>query len=177
MELAIDGALGRFGYLISRIDIMHQWLAWASWGIEGLAVGIVIVSIAVGSLRWLVRLSARAPDAYPAYKALLGRSLLLALELLVAADVIRTVLLDLTVRGLEILGGLVLVRTFLSWSLIVEMEGRWPWQLAATKSNRVGGDDDWGSVLKSDGFDTSNRRSVEVPVRSASHSGDLACNP
>ena len=157
---------------------MHEWFQWSSLGIEVLAVGIVIVSIALGSLRCLVRLSARDPDAYPAYKALLGRSLLLALELLVAADVIRTVLFDLTTRGLEILGGLVLIRTFLSWSLIVEMEGRWPWQVAATKTDRVGGRDDWRPVFQStDGLDPSNRRSVEIPVHSATHSGDIACNP
>lgn len=117
---------------------MHEWFEWSSWGIEVLAVGIVIGSIGVGSLRCLVRLSARAPDAYPAYKALIGRSLLLALELLVAADVIRTVLLDFTAKGLEILGGLVVVRTFLSWSLIIEIEGRWPWQVAAAKTDRAG---------------------------------------
>jgi uncharacterized membrane protein len=67
---------------------------------------------------------------------LIGHSLLLALELLVAADVIRTVLLDFTAKGLEMLGGLIVVRTFLSWSLMVEIEGRWPWQIAATKSDR-----------------------------------------
>ena len=157
---------------------MHRWLEWSSWGIEVLAVGIVIVSITWGLLRCLVGLSARAPEAYPAYKALLGRSLLLALELLVAADVIRTVLFDLTARGLEILGGLVVVRTFLSWSIIVEMEGRWPWQLAATKSRWVGGDDDRRPVFQStNGFNPSNRRPVEVPLRSATHSGDIACNP
>jgi len=136
LEVGDRRALGPFGYLIGGIDIMHEWLEWSSWGIEVLAVGIVIVSITVGSLRCLVRLSARAPDAYSAYKALIVRSLLLALELLVAADVIRTVLLDFTAKGLEILGGLVLVRTFLSWSLIVEIEGRWPWQVAAAKVDR-----------------------------------------
>jgi uncharacterized membrane protein len=50
---------------------------------------------------------------------------------LVAADVIRTVLLDLTAKGMEILGALVVVRTFLSLFLTVELEGHWPWQAAA----------------------------------------------
>jgi uncharacterized membrane protein len=130
------GARGPIRVPHERIGIMHAWLEWSFWGIEVLAVGIVIVSITVGSLRFLVRLSARAPDAYPVYKVLIGHSLLLALELLVAADVIRTVLLDFTAKGLEMLGGLIVVRTFLSWSLMVEIEGRWPWQVAATKSDR-----------------------------------------
>jgi len=59
---------------------------------------------------------------------MIGQWLLLGLELLVAADVIRTVALDLTFDRVAGLGLLVLVRTFLSWALVVEMEGRWPWQ-------------------------------------------------
>jgi uncharacterized membrane protein len=55
-------------------------------------------------------------------------STLLGLEILVAADVIRTVALDPTLESVAVLGLLVLVRTFLSWSIIVEIEGRWPWQ-------------------------------------------------
>ena len=56
------------------------------------------------------------------------RSLLLGLEILVAADVIRTVALDPTLQAVASLGLLVLVRTFLTWTLVVEEEGRWPWQ-------------------------------------------------
>jgi hypothetical protein len=63
---------------------------------------------------------------------------MLTLEILVAADVIRTVLLDLTAKGLEILAALVAVRTFLSWSLVVELEGHWPWQSAAVTTRRNG---------------------------------------
>ena len=58
----------------------------------------------------------------------MARSLLLGLEILVAADIIRTVALDLTLQAVAALGLLVLVRTFLSWTLVVETEGRWPWQ-------------------------------------------------
>jgi uncharacterized membrane protein len=58
----------------------------------------------------------------------LGKSLLLSLEILVAADVIRTVALQPTLSNILGLGLLVVIRTFLSWSLVVEMEGRWPWQ-------------------------------------------------
>jgi uncharacterized membrane protein len=54
--------------------------------------------------------------------------LLLGLELLVAADVVRTVALEPTLNNVAILGLLVVVRTFLSWSMSVEVEGRWPWQ-------------------------------------------------
>ena len=58
----------------------------------------------------------------------MGRGLLLGLDLLIAADVIRTVTLQPTLDNVAALGLLVLVRTFLSWSLMVELHGRWPWQ-------------------------------------------------
>lgn len=111
---------------------MREWIELSSQGIQDVAVVIIVVSIIYGSVRFLLQLSRRATDPYPAYKKLLGRSLLLSLEFLIAADVIRTILLDETPRSIGILGGLVLVRTFLSWSVVVEIEGHWPWQSAAT---------------------------------------------
>lgn len=61
-------------------------------------------------------------------KQTIGRGLLLGLDLLIAADVIRTVTLEPTLENVAALGLLVVVRTFLAWSLMVELEGRWPWQ-------------------------------------------------
>jgi uncharacterized membrane protein len=96
-------------------------------GIELLAVLIIVVAILHGTIKYLVhRIS--AADAYEAYKIQLGQALLLGLELLVAADIIRTITLEPTMINVLMLGVLVLVRTFLGWSLVVEMEGRWPWQ-------------------------------------------------
>ena len=63
----------------------------------------------------------------------IGRTLLLGLEILVAADIIETVALDPTLEHIATLGLLVLVRTFLSWSIILELEGRWPWQKASSR--------------------------------------------
>jgi uncharacterized membrane protein len=70
----------------------------------------------------------RIEQAYERYRVVLGKTLLVGLELLVAADIIRTVALDLTLKNIALLGALVLVRTFLGWTLTVEVEGRWPWQ-------------------------------------------------
>jgi uncharacterized membrane protein len=113
------------------IAVIHQVIEWASLGIELLAVavivaGVVIVSITRGTVRHLCRLQEHG--AHESYKQQLGKPLLLGLELLVAADVIRTVSLEPTLANVAVLGVLVVVRTLLSWSLAVEMEGRWPWQ-------------------------------------------------
>lgn len=61
----------------------------------------------------------------------LGRAILLGLEFLVAADIINTVAIELTLESVITLGGIVLIRTLLSFSLEVEIEGRWPWQRGA----------------------------------------------
>ena len=67
-------------------------------------------------------------DAYRAYRLHLGRALLLTLEFLIAADILETVSVDKTAESLMLLAGLVVVRTFLSFTLDLEIEGRWPWQ-------------------------------------------------
>jgi uncharacterized membrane protein len=94
--------------------------------IEVLAVVIIVVSIVFASSVYIRR--RRTLDTYTAYRVRLGRALGLGLTVLVAADVIRTVALQPTIGNVVVLGLLVLVRTFLSWSLVVEIEGRWPWQ-------------------------------------------------
>jgi hypothetical protein len=75
-------------------------------------------------------------ERYRAYKIRIGRSLLLGLEVLVAADIVKTIALELTFTSLGVLAGLVLVRTFLSWTLVLEIEGRWPWQREASPQLR-----------------------------------------
>jgi uncharacterized membrane protein len=67
-------------------------------------------------------------SVYRAYRQLLGRSILLGLELLVAADIIRTVAVTPTFESVGVLAIIVLIRTFLSFSLELEITGRWPWE-------------------------------------------------
>ena len=74
-----------------------------------------------------------ADDRIATFRKSLGRSILMGLELLVAADIIRTVAVEPTVEKVLILGGIVLIRTFLSMSLEVEIEGKWPWNRSTPK--------------------------------------------
>ena len=107
---------------------LRVWIETAAQGIEALAVVIMVSFIIIGTSRWMIHSIKSLKDAYEPYRVVLGKALLLGLELLVAADIIRTVALDLTLTNISLLGILVLVRTFLGWSLTVEVEGRWPWQ-------------------------------------------------
>lgn len=81
-------------------------------------------------IRFVLMMSRRqaGDDAVAGFRSELGRSILLGLEFLVAADIINTVAVEPTLGSLAVLGGIVLIRTFLSFSLEVEIEGRWPWQ-------------------------------------------------
>lgn len=100
-------------------------------GIAVIVIGTLIAFAA--ALRALVTM--RGPDrgsprgdVVPAFRKTLGRSILTGLELLVAADIIRTVAVEPTLQSVLVLGLIVLIRTFLSFSLEVEIDGRWPWQ-------------------------------------------------
>jgi uncharacterized membrane protein len=119
--------------LIADNDFGHRMMVWiegAATAIEILAVVIIIVTVfySVGRYLFEAVLRPKGEDMYRELKARLGRTLLLGLEILVAADIVRTVALEATLESVVVLALLVLIRTFLSWALEVEIEGRWPWQ-------------------------------------------------
>jgi uncharacterized membrane protein len=119
---------------------VHEWIELAARGIEVLAVAIMVACIFIGTLGWLLHSMKGIEGAYERYRIVLGKTLLVGLELLVAADIINTVAFALTLSNLALLGGLVLVRTALGWTLTVEVEGHWPWQ--ETKESRIGPPDE-----------------------------------
>ena len=94
---------------------------------EVLAVSVIVVALAHATARYLLHLGQHRADAYKQLKTYIGKALLLALEVLIAADIVQTVVLDRTLDNVLLLALLVLVRTFLSWSVVVEIEGHWPW--------------------------------------------------
>ena len=100
----------------------REWIELASMGIEVLAVVMMVFIICFGTLRWVFKYGMKLEEGYERYRVVLGKTLLIGLELLVAADIIRTVALDLTLTNIALLGGLVVVRTFLGWALTVEVE-------------------------------------------------------
>lgn len=107
-----------------------QLVERAALGIELLAVAIIVVVIVNATTRYLIVYARRGASTatYKEYRARVARALLLGLEILVAADIIRTVALEPSITNVAILGILVLIRTLLSWTLVVEIEDRWPWQ-------------------------------------------------
>ncbi len=107
-----------------------EWIELAALAIEVLAVAIIVVAVVGATVHYLYRALKRhdAKNTYRQYKTRLGKALMLGLEVLIAADIVRTVALEATLESIGFLGLLVLIRTFLSWALSVEIEGHWPWQ-------------------------------------------------
>lgn len=93
-------------------------------GVVVIAAGILVITC----LRLPRLRDTPVDDVYKSYRRGIGKAILLGLELLVAADIIRTVAVAPTLEGVAVLGMIVVIRTFLSFSLEVELYGRWPWQ-------------------------------------------------
>lgn len=111
--------------------VIFDLIEIAALAIELLAVAIIVIAVLAGMVRYLGSMSrdrGKIEERFAGYRLVLGRALLLGLEILVAADIVKTVVLDPSVQSVAVLGLLVLIRVFLGWSLIVEMEGHWPWQ-------------------------------------------------
>lgn len=96
--------------------------------IDGIGVAVIALGAIVAGFVTIRMMLGKNGDAYRYFREQLGRSILLGLEFLVAADIIRTVALTPTWQSVVVLAGIVLIRTFLSFSLEVEISGRWPWQ-------------------------------------------------
>ncbi len=96
--------------------------------LDGAGVGAILVGGLAATVTAARSAGRRRPAIYRSFRQQLGRSILLGLELLVAADIIRTVAVTPTLGSVGVLAGIVLIRTFLSFSLELEITGRWPWQ-------------------------------------------------
>jgi uncharacterized membrane protein len=106
--------------------ITAYWTRLIGVGIESFGVAVIVIGIAWST--WVFARDRMRDESYGVYKVRIGRTLLLGLELLVAADIVKTIALELTYVSLALLAGLIVIRTFLSWTLVLEIEGRWPWQ-------------------------------------------------
>jgi uncharacterized membrane protein len=101
-------------------------------GLEFFGVGVILIGVVIATAIYLRDLfSPSKPDAYARYRANLGRGILLGLEILIGADIIATIIAPLTWESVGLLGLIVLIRTFLSFSLEAEIDGQWPWSRPA----------------------------------------------
>jgi uncharacterized membrane protein len=100
----------------------------AGKGMDTAGVLVLVIGAVVAAVRAAQSARGQQPGTYRQFRQQLGRTILLGLELLVAADIIRTVAVTPTLASVLVLALIVLIRTFLSFSLELEITGRWPWQ-------------------------------------------------
>jgi uncharacterized membrane protein len=109
---------------------LNQGIELIVRGLEIWGVAVIGIAFFYASIRGFLDIKKRRPDAYQRLKIFIGKGLQLGLEFLVAADIVRTVSIEPTREGIVSLGLLIGVRTILSWSITVEIEGCLPWQVA-----------------------------------------------
>jgi len=118
------------------MEILYEIIEVIAFGIEVLAVLIISIAIAHGVIRFIFHKGKKNILAFHYYKIQVVRALQMGLDLLIAADIIRTIIVSPTVEGVVVLGTLVVIRTLLSWSLSLEAEGHWPWQASVKSDER-----------------------------------------
>ena len=108
----------------------RELMDWIGMAIDAIGVLLIVFGALIATWRFLFRRQEGQAKSYQVYRQDLGRAILLGLEFLVAGDIIRTVVVSPTLDNVVVLGLIVLIRTFLSMALQLEVEGRWPWQRA-----------------------------------------------
>src|SRR5437660_1235261 len=112
---------------------LKEFVEFAGNGAEIAGVVLIIGGLIIASLRYVLPRKGGLALRFQRYRKDHGRAILLGLEVLVAADIVRTVAFTPTMDSVMVLAMIVAIRTFLSWSLALELEGRWPWQRAAAQ--------------------------------------------
>lgn len=112
------------------MNYYHDIMQLIGRSVDALGVLIIVIGAVVATGRFVARQRSDFAGAYRSYRQGLGRAILLGLEFLIAGDIIRTVVVAPTLENVLILALIVLIRTFLSMALQLEVEGRWPWQRA-----------------------------------------------
>ena len=113
-----------------------ELITLVAYGIEAIGVLVILIGCVAGTMRLLHQLKSKAiSELYHEYRQVIGRSILMGLEFLIAGDVIRTVIVSHTITDVAVLALMVLIRTFLSFTLTLEIEGKLPWEQQRPISN------------------------------------------
>jgi len=115
----------------------HDIIGNVGLAIDVVGVFVIVAGVLFASGRLLLRTQTAAARRFQDFRHDLARAILLGLEFLIAGDIIRTVAVTPTLSSVSLLGLIVLIRTFLSITLHLEVEGRWPWQKADPPDDRT----------------------------------------
>jgi uncharacterized membrane protein len=119
------------------MENFRQLMEIIGTAVDGVGVFIVAAGALAATARLVMRRAQNTGNYYSSYRQDIGRAILLGLEFLIAGDIIRTVVVAPTMQNVVVLGLIVLIRTFLSLSLQLEIEGRLPWRREAQGTERI----------------------------------------
>jgi uncharacterized membrane protein len=108
--------------------LFFEWIDAVAMALSLAGVIVIAGGMTVATLRACLRRTDPSTGRYVQYRRDVGKAILLGLEFMVAADIVETVSVAPTIDSVIVLAGIVLIRTFLSLALEVELKGRWPWQ-------------------------------------------------
>ena len=115
------------------IETFHNIMSFIGLGLDGIGVLIIMVGACLATLHAMLSRGKSFAERYRSLRENLGRAILLGLEFIIAGDIIRSIVVDPTIQNVAVLGFIVLIRTFLSMMLRIEVGGSWPWQHAGTE--------------------------------------------
>lgn len=116
--------------------MFSEWIEVVGHALDAVGVAVIAIGLLIAASRYAFAFFGSAEiDNYRRLRQEIGRAILLGLEVLVAADIIRTVAITPTVESVIILAGIVIIRTILNLSLQVEVDGRFPWQPERAKDS------------------------------------------
>lgn len=117
------------------MDVVKIYIGIIARVIEAIGVATIVLGVLIALIRFIFTLQHIKPRSYKFHRRELGKGILLGLEILVAGDIIATVVTEPTMERVLILAVIVLIRTFLSLSIEVEIEGKFPWQNQLENTN------------------------------------------
>lgn len=113
---------------------MELLVKWTVLGLEAAALATIVVGLCASAVMSTLVVTVDTKEGrYITFRRNVARTILLALELLIAADILRSLVLEPSLMSLAVLAVLVAIRTFLSFSIDVELDGCWPWQRAKVR--------------------------------------------
>ena len=112
------------------MENIKTYIDYTATIVEAIGVLTIFIGTLMALFKFIINQNNGIPSTYSILRQSVGKSILLGLEILIAADIMATVVTDPTLKSVSILGLIVLIRTFLSLSLQVELEGKFPWQKA-----------------------------------------------
>ena len=119
------------------MDMVKESIELVAKALEIVGVAIIVIGVISAIFIYLYQMMRKEENYYQTVRRKMGKSILLGLEVLVAADIIATVVTEPTMNSVLILGVIIIIRTLLSFSLQVELEGKFPWQAKRENTNEL----------------------------------------